>query len=1135
MKLTSHLIFTYQAFKLTSPYYSNLKRCQKLSCMPLFSLLTSIALWLLLDFFRCRNELLESSSLNMGPHLALLLIYCIRIIFCIENSGVFASTPGTGPYYVKPHSVGPTLKCSVRSKFADRTRYQVQWQKYNKGSLRYISIGDQLHDSVHFELVGDMSKGVYDLKLKEVAIESVIGSYYCTVLDRQQTEQYQADPIEIVALVPPSEPIITESPSQAVTHGDSVTFKCVSTGGSPPPTIRWTFLNGSTADERNVNTLLRGTESESTLHFRVRSEDNGVYVVCAVTNKAMELEQPKEARSPRLNVLFKPRVRVSPDQDIAVEEGHHVDLVCDADSNPYPPSYEWRHLALGEVYAASKWTVLASRNMSGDFECRASNIVGEGSAILTLNVQYAPVVTTKPKYNPREGERLQIECSVDANPQAADVRWSGPQGFMCDGPILVLKSVSREQTGNYTCSATNYLSIYGESGSQTRTGSAVTVVDVQRPPGRADISPARLSVIVGGTISLTCSAHDPGSPSGSFKWASPSSGGLFGTREHDHAQLTVRNVQLADNGRYRCRSDNIHGEGKEAVVDVTVIEPAWISRHLTKELILKLDQTAGRLECEAKGFPAPSFQWFKDSEPIDTKRYKIESVIVKSSCSSGDYCSQTVTSTLLFTRPLKWADKGNYSCRTTNGADQKDVDDTSWTVIRVNHGPVILNQRFPEEGLAAADVGTMARLRCIVSARPEPKSFSWMFNSVSIEENGRYSFQMVQHYNRDEYEHILQISDTTESDYGSYMCRVANGIDKAEVIIRLTRTMTPHVPTNIRKLSATPNSLSIGWVPGFDGGFDQSFVVEYRSLNPFTESFGKGDVSTMEVRNTSRVEHIQDDGTTLWFLSSNLTGLNPLSSYYFRLRAKNKKGFSEFSQLVIATTNDVNEDPNMLAPSTLSFDLMRKSIVVEPHPPPDDCTLLYVSSGDAWRSADCYPHDQVITDLPGGTLFRARFCSREHVLRCSKLSYILEANSIGSTWRLVLVIPTLVLAFFVILVCVLLVFCCRTRIPSKSVKKRPKEVSAMPESDVKNTAVHGSQADSGVFTLDSSKLKSTLPMHNYSSDETATENWTSDRYDISNDQYLNETTGIMNAQNEENSYSGTEDEIGRRVIREIIV
>ncbi|WKY14956.1 hypothetical protein Q1695_000460 [Nippostrongylus brasiliensis] len=1056
----------------------------------------------------------------MEPLLALFACLFIGVTLCIEDNEVFVNTPGTGPYYVKRGSAGPTLKCSVRSRFADRSRYQVQWQRYNKGDLRYVSISDQLHDSAHFELVGDVEKGVYDLKLKDVETDSVIGSYYCTVLDRQETRQYQADPIEVIALVPPSDPIITDSPSQAVTAGDSVTFKCSSSGGSPPPTMS----------------------------FRVRSEDNGAYVVCTVTNKAIEFDQPKEARTPRLNVLFKPRVRVSPDQDLAIEAGHHVDLVCDADSNPYPPSYEWRHLALGEVYAASKWTVIASRNMSGDFECRATNSVGEGSAILTLNVQYAPVVVTKPRYNPREGERVQIECSVDANPQAVDVKWSGPQGFLSDGPILVLKSVSREQTGNYTCSATNYLSIYGETGSQTRTGSATTAVDVQRPPGRADITPPRLNVIVGGTITLTCSAHDPGSPVGGFKWASPSSGGLFGTREHDHAQLTVRNAQLADNGRYRCRADNVHGEGKEAVVDVTVIEPAWISRHLAKERILKLDVPAGGLECEAKGFPAPSFQWFKDDEPVDTKRYKIESVIVKSSCSSGDYCSQTVTSSLVFVKPLKWADKGNYSCRASNGAeDQAGVDDVSWTVIRVNHGPVILNQRFPEEGLAAADIGTMAQLRCLISARPEPKTISWVYNSNPIEESGRYSYQMIQHYNRDEYEHVLQIADTTESDFGAYMCRVANGMDKADIIIKLTRTGPPQTPSNLRKVSATAISLTLGWVPGFDGGLQQSFVVEYRNVNPYTESSGKGDISTVEIKNTSRVEHIEDDGTASWYLSFNLTGLNPLSSYYFRIRAKNKKGFSDFSPLVVATTNDVNEDPNMLSPSLLSFDLMRKSFVVEPRPPPDDCTLLYVSSGDTWRSAGCFAPDQVIGDLSGGAFFRARFCSREHALRCSKMSHILEASSMGNPWRLALVVPAAVLAFLVVVISILVVLCCRSRSPKRKNRKGVRDFAAMPQSETKNTVVHGSQADSGVFTLDSSKLKSAIPTHNYSSDETAAENWTDEHCDLTNDRYHNDPlrrssfngVGGGGEQHNENGCSSTDDgggsSDGCRVIREIIV
>ncbi|VDP11168.1 unnamed protein product [Heligmosomoides polygyrus] len=206
--------------------------------------------------------------------------------------------------------------------------------------------------------------------------------------------------------------------------------------------------------------------------------------------------------------------------------------------------------------------------------------------------------------------------------------------------------------------------------------------------------------------------------------------------------------------------------------------------------------------------------------------------------------------------------------------------------------------------------------------------------------------------------------------------------------------------------------------------------------------------------------------------------------------------------------------------------------------------MLYVSSGDIWRSAGCFSPDQTISDLAGGAFFRARFCSREHVLRCSKMSHILEASSMGSPWRMALIVPAAVLIFLVVLICVLLVFCCRTRSPVKKERKVSKNFCTMPQSETKNTVVHGSQADSGVFTLDSNKLKSAIPAHNYSSDETAAENWTDENCDGSSDHYHNESAkhnffqGAMGGdRNHENSCSGTEDEstTSGRVIREIIV
>uniref|UniRef100_A0A1I7WGM7 Ig-like domain-containing protein n=1 Tax=Heterorhabditis bacteriophora TaxID=37862 RepID=A0A1I7WGM7_HETBA len=141
--------------------------------------------------------------------------------------------------------------------------------------------------------------------------------------------------------VPPGDPRVVEAPSESIVEGEMVTFKCSSSGGSPNPTFSWSFLNGSIADSKYLNTFTKGGETESTLHFRVRPEDNGAFLTCGVINKAMLDNHTKDVDTPRLNVLFKPRVHVAPVQDLTVEVGQIVQLICTADANPTPPSYEW--------------------------------------------------------------------------------------------------------------------------------------------------------------------------------------------------------------------------------------------------------------------------------------------------------------------------------------------------------------------------------------------------------------------------------------------------------------------------------------------------------------------------------------------------------------------------------------------------------------------------------------------------------------------------------------------------------------------------------------------------------------------------------------------------------------------------
>lgn len=74
---------------------------------------------------------------------------------------------------------------------------------------------------------------------------------------------------------------------------------------------------------------------------------------------------------------------------------------------------------------------------------------------------------------------------------------------------------------------------------------------------------------------------------------------------------------------------------------------------------------------------------------------------------------RTTVSSLHFFDTVQWLDKGNYTCRTYNGAhiqsyaltNENEGISLSTTQLAVVHEPTILNEKFSDYALAAASVG----------------------------------------------------------------------------------------------------------------------------------------------------------------------------------------------------------------------------------------------------------------------------------------------------------------------------------------------------------------------------------------------------------------------------------------------
>ena len=579
------------------------------------------------------------------------------------------------------------------------------------------------------------------------------------------------------------------------------------------------------------------------------------------------------------------RVTVGPENPLMVERDETAQLDCRVDAKPRVNSVKWERDGVF-IETQKKHTIpRVTVQDAGTYVCSADNGLGRvGKAELKLDVLYGPTVSlTSAQREFNAGDNIEVDCRVDANPRPSTIQWfkEGDERFVQNGPTLRLNGVTAANNGRYICSATNHLHPTGK-GKLTRSGNATIDVNIRHRPGKAFITPESPKAIDGRRITLTCGANPPGYPKPTYRWWKDGSDSTLASG----SEFTIDSARLNHAGKYYCQPSNDLGKGSTAAVDLEVNQAPKIITYLQSTVMKRAGDTGFHITCSAVGKPKPTIRWFKDGQEIkdaETNFYQIntnEQPIAPNNVN--------VLSTLKFMGPDRFSnkqlmpsDRGQYTCEFENDVDVAETN----MVLRIEHSPVLVHQH----NKVAFDLDETAFISCKMQAFPSPR-FDWSYqNSILLNDRQFYDANITALGN-DVYEGILRINKVTENSYGEYTCKGINDMGDKRTKIKLVKKGKPEEPLNVGAINIGYNFITIGFDPGFDGGFnDTSHSLEYRPYDSNSPKY-------------------VDCGTRNY---CNITDLEQHSQYYIKVKAQNIKGESKYTSEVAEVTKiDVAKIPS---------------------------------------------------------------------------------------------------------------------------------------------------------------------------------------------------------------------------------
>lgn len=248
---------------------------------------------------------------------------------------------------------------------------------------------------------------------------------------------------------------------------EQAAFEC-SAEGRPPPQIQW-FINGEPIE--NVNVDSRRVLNEGQLRFMKLTRDDAKVIQCNASNPHGYLWADVA-----LSIMaYKPEIKERFDE-IKVSEGKSVILPCEVDGKPTPTIF-WKRKdqkmdGPGYIMEPTGSLKIENATMSetGRWTCFAENRYGKINSSGELFVRMKTKIDNPPENQTiKFGKTTPFRCHANTDPaeqQNLDYKWlkdGEPVDFKSSprikqrGSDIIIENSTSEDTGNYTCVASNGL------------------------------------------------------------------------------------------------------------------------------------------------------------------------------------------------------------------------------------------------------------------------------------------------------------------------------------------------------------------------------------------------------------------------------------------------------------------------------------------------------------------------------------------------------------------------------------------------------------------------------------------------------------------------------------------------------